>query len=118
MAISTVCRPSTPNFSRAERTRSSIPPASKPTWTIRKRPSTPSLRRKKRNNNNLGMVNQEAVTQFRGQLRGELIQPGDPGYENARKVYNGMIDKKPRLIAKCVDAADVIASVKFGRASG
>jgi len=64
------------------------------------------------------MVNQEAVAQFRSQLRGELIQPGDPGYENARKVYNGMIDKKPRLIAKCVDAADVIAAVKFGRASG
>jgi len=64
------------------------------------------------------MVTQEAIAEFRSQLRGELIQPGDPGYENARKVYNGMIDKKPRLIAKCVDAADVIAAVKFGRASG
>ena len=64
------------------------------------------------------MVTQEAIGEFRNQLRGELIEPGSPAYENARKVYNGMIDKKPRLIAKCVDAADVIAAVKFGRASG
>ena len=41
------------------------------------------------------------VAQFKAQLRGELIEPGDPGYEEARKVYNGMISRKPRLIAKC-----------------
>ncbi|MCU1337556.1 MAG: linked oxidase domain protein [Bryobacterales bacterium] len=64
------------------------------------------------------MISQETIDKFRGQLRGELIQPGDSGYDDARKVYNGMIDKKPRLIAKCVDVADVIAAVKFGRASG
>ena len=64
------------------------------------------------------MITQEEIAQFRGQLRGELIEPGSAAYENARKVYNGMIDKKPRLIAKCVDVADVIAAVKFGRTSG
>ena len=64
------------------------------------------------------MLTQESIAQFRAQLRGELIEPGDPSYEDARKVYNGMIDKKPRLIAKCVDVADVIAAVKFGRSSG
>src|SRR5215468_5207673 len=48
-------------------------------------------------------------------LRGELIQPGDPGYDAARKVYNGMIDKRPALIARCADVADVIAAVNFGR---
>ncbi len=47
-------------------------------------------------------------------FRGELIQPSDSAYESARKVYNGMIDKHPRLIARCVDVADVIAAVKFG----
>jgi UDP-N-acetylenolpyruvoylglucosamine reductase len=46
-------------------------------------------------------------------FRGELIQPADSAYESARKVYNGMIDKRPRLIARCVDVADVIAAVKF-----
>lgn len=64
------------------------------------------------------MSTPEAIVQFRAQLRGELIEPGNSGYDTARKVYNAMIDKKPRLIAKCVDVADVIAAVKFGRASG
>src|SRR2546422_11753409 len=48
-------------------------------------------------------------------LRGELIQPNDEGYEAARKVYNGMIDKHPALIARCADVADVIAAVNFRR---
>jgi FAD/FMN-containing dehydrogenase len=64
------------------------------------------------------MITQEEIAQFRAQLRGELLEPGSAAYENARKVYNGMIDKKPRLIAKCVDVADVIAAVTFGRTSG
>src|SRR6478735_12547913 len=51
-------------------------------------------------------------------FRGRLIATDDPDYENARKLFNAMIDKKPRLIARCVDAADVIAAVKFGRSSG
>jgi FAD/FMN-containing dehydrogenase len=51
-------------------------------------------------------------------LLGELIQPGDAGYEEARKVYNGMIDRRPRLIARCHDAADVMSAVNFGRAHG
>jgi FAD/FMN-containing dehydrogenase len=64
------------------------------------------------------MTTPETIAQFRAQLRGELIEPGSASYETARKVYNAMIDKKPRLIAKCVDVADVIAAVKFGRTSG
>ncbi len=60
-------------------------------------------------------MQQEAIDQFKGQLRGELIEPTDPRYEEARKVYNGMISRKPRLIAKCADVADVIAAVRFGR---
>ena len=64
------------------------------------------------------MLTSEEIAQFRAQLRGELIEPGSPAYDDARKVYNAMIDKKPRLIARCVDAADVIAAVKFGRSSG
>jgi FAD/FMN-containing dehydrogenase len=49
-------------------------------------------------------------------FRGELIEPGDPGYDAARAVYNGAIDRRPRIIARCVDAADVIAAVKAARA--
>jgi FAD/FMN-containing dehydrogenase len=52
---------------------------------------------------------------LRPRLRGELLEPGDERYEAARKVYNGMIDRRPGAIARCVDVADVIASVNFAR---
>ena len=48
-------------------------------------------------------------------LRGELIQPGELGYDSARQLYNGMIDRRPRVIARCVDAADVITAIRFAR---
>jgi FAD/FMN-containing dehydrogenase len=48
-------------------------------------------------------------------FRGKLIQPNDPDYDAARTVYNAMIDKHPRLIARCADVADVLAAVNFGR---
>lgn len=56
-----------------------------------------------------------AIDKFRTSLRGELIQPKDEGYDAARKVYNGMIDRKPRFIVRCSDVADIISSVKFAR---
>ena len=51
-------------------------------------------------------------------LRGELITPGDPGYDSARAVYNAMIDKRPAAIARCRDTADVISCVRFAREHG
>ena len=57
----------------------------------------------------------QSIDQLRSAFRGELIQPTDVAYDSARKVYNGMIDKRPQLIARCVDVADVIAAVQFGR---
>ncbi|MGC2280238.1 MAG: FAD-binding oxidoreductase [Candidatus Acidiferrales bacterium] len=56
-----------------------------------------------------------AIVAFRSKLLGELIAPGDPKYEEARQVYNAMIDRRPRLIARCADVADVTAAVQFGR---
>ena len=64
------------------------------------------------------MIKQETIAQFRAQLRGGLIDPKDPSYETARKVYNAMIDKRPALIAKCADEADVIAALRFGHENG
>src|SRR5689334_24480050 len=49
-------------------------------------------------------------------VRGSLILPGDPEYDQARAVYNAMIDKHPAAIARCRDVADVIACVRFSRA--
>ncbi len=60
----------------------------------------------------------QSVDQLKTMFRGELIQPTDAAYESACKVYNAMINKRPRLIARCVDVADVIAAVKFGRENG
>ena len=48
-------------------------------------------------------------------LRGPLLRPGDGGYDEARKVWNGMIDRRPALIARCTGVADVMAAVRFAR---
>jgi FAD/FMN-containing dehydrogenase len=61
------------------------------------------------------MLEESTIANFKASLRGELIQRGDPTYEAARKVYNAMIDRRPQLIARCADVADVMAAVKFGR---
>ena len=61
------------------------------------------------------MISAQVIDQLRTSFRGELVQPTDARYEESRKVYNAMISRKPRLIAYCVDAADVITAVNFGR---
>ena len=60
----------------------------------------------------------EVHQELRSKLRGELILPGDAAYDNARKLYNAMIEKRPGLIARCVDAADVTACVNYARDRG
>jgi len=55
------------------------------------------------------------LDQLRSAIRGAVVLPGDEAYESARRVYNGMIDKRPALIVQCVDVADVIAAVDYGR---
>ena len=64
------------------------------------------------------MFNDNDLAAYRARLRGGLIERGDAGYDDARRVYNAMIDKRPRLIARCADVADVIASVQFAREHG
>jgi len=63
-------------------------------------------------------ISEGAITALADSLRGDLIQPGDAGYEVARAVYNAMIDKYPALIVRCRDVADVIAGVNFARDQG
>ncbi len=60
---------------------------------------------------------QESIDQFRVQFRGKITEPHDAGYDEARKVYNAMIDRKPRLIAHCTSAADVMAAVRLAKAT-
>jgi FAD/FMN-containing dehydrogenase len=58
------------------------------------------------------------TTALAGQVRGDVIDPADPRYEEARHVYNAMFDKRPAFVVRCVDVADVIAVVNFARETG
>jgi FAD/FMN-containing dehydrogenase len=64
------------------------------------------------------VFDEQILSTLKGGFRGDVLGPLDAGYEEARKLYNGMIDKRPALIARPVDAADVIAAVNFGRDNG
>jgi FAD/FMN-containing dehydrogenase len=61
------------------------------------------------------ILEEAAVQEFAAGLRGPLLHLGDGGYDDARKVFNGMVDRRPALIARCAGAADVIAAVRFAR---
>lgn len=60
-------------------------------------------------------IDVSTIEAFASQLKGSLVSPSDADYNETRKVYNAMIDKSPGLFAMCVDVADVMASVNFGR---
>jgi FAD/FMN-containing dehydrogenase len=57
----------------------------------------------------------DAVTALAGTFTGQLLRPGDAGYDEARKVHNGLIDKRPALIARCRGLADIADAVKMAR---
>ena len=63
-------------------------------------------------------MNAEAIINFTQSLRGPVFGREHPEYDEARKLYNGMIDKQPLLMARCADVADVMAAVNFGRDNG
>jgi FAD/FMN-containing dehydrogenase len=60
----------------------------------------------------------EVVDAFKATLRGPVLQPGEPGYDDARAVWNAMIDRRPALIARCAGTADVVTAVNFARENG
>lgn len=57
----------------------------------------------------------EAVDGFVEGVRGAVLRPGDPGYDDARAIWNGLIDRRPALIVQCTGAADVVDAVNFAR---
>ena len=63
-------------------------------------------------------IDRTVVEEFRATLHGTLIQPDDESYDEARAVWNGLIDRRPRLIVRCSGAADVASAVRFARAHG
>ncbi len=60
----------------------------------------------------------QKVDGLQGQLAGDVVAPGHPAYDDARRVHNGMIDRRPALIARCRGTADVQAAVRFARERG
>ena len=63
-------------------------------------------------------MGEPAIAELKTQIRGEVIIPGEERYDEARKVYNAMIDRRPSVIVRCTGVADVIAAVKAARALG
>ncbi len=64
------------------------------------------------------MTDQATLEAFQASLRGQLILPGDEEYDEARAVYNAMIDRRPGMVVCCADVGDVMASVNFARENG
>ena len=63
-------------------------------------------------------LDRERLETFSAGLSGTLLQPGDDGYDEARRIHNGLIDKQPALIARCRGTADVVAAIGLARETG
>src|SRR5512145_997350 len=59
-----------------------------------------------------------AVTELAATFGGQLLQPADPDYDEARRVHNGLVDKRPALIARCHGTADIVDAVRLARKLG
>jgi FAD/FMN-containing dehydrogenase len=60
-------------------------------------------------------IDDGAIEALRAGLGGPLLRPGDDGYDDARRIFNGMIDRRPALIARCTATGDVVKAVRFAR---
>ncbi len=65
-----------------------------------------------------GAASGSSLEEFRVRFAGTILLPGDEGFDAARRVWNGEIDRRPAVIARCTGAADVMAAVSFARSSG
>jgi FAD/FMN-containing dehydrogenase len=64
------------------------------------------------------ILDQSTIPVIRDRFEGDLLEPGDDGYDEARTVFNAMIDRRPRLIVRCTAAADVVAGILLARETG
>ena len=64
------------------------------------------------------MLTTDDLTTLRGAIRGRVITADDDGYDDARRVWNGMIDRRPRLVVEAADAGDVAPAIAFARSTG
>jgi FAD/FMN-containing dehydrogenase len=66
----------------------------------------------------ISTIDGEALEALAAAFSGTILQPGDEGYDDARRVHNGLIDRRPAIIARCAGTADIQDAVKLARASG
>src|SRR3989442_16033543 len=66
----------------------------------------------------MASVDKEAIKQLKSKVRGEVLLPSDPGYDEARTIWNAMIDRRPGVIVRCAGAQDVVQAVRSGRQHG
>src|SRR6202043_3116021 len=57
------------------------------------------------------------IKSFRSSFHGQILEPADPGYDEARQIWNASVSKRPRVIARCSGVADVITAIDFARAN-
>jgi FAD/FMN-containing dehydrogenase len=58
------------------------------------------------------------LDELRGAFSGSILEPGDAGYDEARAIHNGLIDRRPALIARCRNTADIADAVRYARSAG
>jgi FAD/FMN-containing dehydrogenase len=63
-------------------------------------------------------VDSQALTDLSDRLTGRVLRPEDPGYDDARLIHNGLIDRRPALIVRCLNAGDIASAVRFARDAG
>jgi len=66
----------------------------------------------------MASVDKEAIKQLKSKVRGEVLLPSDPGYDEARTIWNAMIDRRPGVIVRCAGAQDVVQAVRSAREHG
>jgi len=66
----------------------------------------------------MGRPNGKAIEALRARFRGEIVLPGSPSYDDARRLWNGMFDRRPALVARCIGTHDVLEAVRFSQEHG
>ena len=61
------------------------------------------------------MLNDKALNDIRGRVRGQVVVPGDSNYDEVRQIWNAMIDRRPSIIVRCTGTADVLQTLQFAR---